>query len=103
MKKLLLAGIAALLLATGTAHAIDVVDGPRGERDNRKWVWRCSLPRMPSEEQEAEAERCCKRWPNVPNCNGDYEKAMSLPRCAKLPFLANIKCAERVLEEKRKR
>jgi hypothetical protein len=52
----------------------------------------CSRP-YPNEEQEAETERCCKRWPNAPHCNGDYTRAMSLPRCAKLPHLANIKCA----------
>jgi hypothetical protein len=39
--------------------------------------------------------KCSKR-------NVDYMKAMSLPRCAKLPHLANIKCAERILEEKKK-
>jgi hypothetical protein len=87
MKKTLLAGIAALLMATGTAAA----------DDTRKWIWRCALAHTPSEEQEAEAERCCKRWPNAPQCNGDYTRAMSLPRCAKLPHLANIKCAERIL------
>jgi hypothetical protein len=84
MKTLLLTGLAALFLATGTAQAAE---------DTRKWIWRCALVHTPSEEQEAEAERCCKRWPNAPHCNGDYTRAMSLPRCAKLPHLANIKCA----------
>ena len=88
MKKLLLTGIAALFLAMGTAHAAE---------DTRKWIRRCALVHTPSEEQETEAKRCCKRWPNAPHCNGDYTKAMSLPRCAKLPHLANIKCAERIL------
>ena len=89
----LLTGIAALFLATGTAHAAE---------DTRKWAWRCSLPHTPSDERMEEHEQCCKRWPNVPYCNGDYTKAMSLPRCAKLPHLANIKCAERILEKKKK-
>jgi len=93
MKKTLFAGITALFLTTGTAHAAE---------DTRKWIWRCAIPHTPNGEQLAEAERCCKRWPNAPNCNGDYTRAMSLPRCAKLPHLANIKCAERILEEKKK-
>src|SRR5262252_4640934 len=87
MKKLLLTSVAALFLTTGTAHA----------EDTRKWIWRCSIPHTPGKEQMEEAERCCKRWPNAPNCNGDYARAMSLPRCAKLPFEANVKCAERIL------
>jgi hypothetical protein len=87
MKRLFLTGVAALFLPTGTAPA----------EDTRKWIWRCALVHTPSEEQEAEAEHCCKRWPNAPHCNGDYTRAMSLPRCAKLPHLANIKCAERIL------
>ena len=40
MKKALLAGIAALLLATGAAHAAE---------DTRKWAWRCSFPHTPSD------------------------------------------------------
>jgi hypothetical protein len=60
------------------------------------------FPHTPSEEQMEEHEQCCKQWPNVPHCNGDYTKAMSLPRCAKLPHFANIKSAERILEEKKK-
>ena|SRR5215471_6802784 len=84
----LIAGTAALLLATGAAHAIE---------DTRKWIWRCSFPHAPSDEQLEEHEQCCKRWPNAPNCNGDYAKAMDTPRCAKLPFAANVKCAERIL------
>jgi hypothetical protein len=91
--KLFLTGIATLFLATGAAHAAE---------DTRKWVWRCSFPHTPSDEQMEEHEQCCKQWPNVPHCNGDYTKAMSLPRCAKLPHLANVKCAERILEEKKK-
>jgi hypothetical protein len=42
-----IAGVAALLLATGAARAAE---------DTRKWIWRCSFPHTPSEEQEAEAE-----------------------------------------------
>jgi hypothetical protein len=84
--------LATLFLATGAAHA----------EDTRKWIWRCSIPHTPGKEQMEEAERCCKRWPNAPNCNGDYARAMSLPRCAKLPHEANVKCAERILEEKKR-
>src|SRR5262249_20236982 len=93
MKKLLLTSAIVLFLATGAAHAAE---------DTRKWVWRCSIPHAPGSEQLEEQERCCKRWPNVPNRNGDYARAMSLSRCAKLPFVANMKCAERILEEKKK-
>jgi hypothetical protein len=48
MKKALIAGVALVLIATGTAPA----------EDTRKWIWRCALVHTPSEEQEAEAERC---------------------------------------------
>ena len=92
VRQLLMASVAVLLLATGTAHAAE---------DTRKWIWRCALVHTPSEEQEAEAERCCKRWPNASHCNGDYTRAMSL--CEKLPHLANIKCAERILVEGKKK
>ena len=88
MKKLALTAIAVLFLATGTAHAAE---------DTRKWIWRCSFPHTPNGEQIEEHEQCCKQWPNAPNCNGDYAKAMSVPRCAKLPFEANVKCAEQIL------
>src|SRR5262249_56556173 len=78
----------ALFLATRTAHAAE---------DTRKWIWRCALVHTPSEEQEAKAERCCKRRANAPHCNGDYTKALSLPPCAKLPHLAHIKIPERII------
>src|SRR5262245_41915836 len=110
IKKLLLTGIAALFLATGTAHAAEditpAVEGCQAgnqeacalvAKDTRKWIWRCALVHTPSDELMEAHEQCCKRWPNAPHCNGDYTRAMSLPRCAKLPHLANIKCAERIL------
>jgi hypothetical protein len=87
MKTAFLTSIAALFLATGAVHA----------EDTRKWIWRCSFPHTPGQEQIEEHEQCCKRWPNAPNCNGDYARAMDTPRCAKLPFAANVKCAERIL------
>jgi hypothetical protein len=68
--------LAVLFLATGTAHA----------EDTRKWIWRCGLVHAPGQEQLDEHERCCKRWPNVPNCNGDYAKAMSVPTVREIAF-----------------
>ena len=62
MRAAFLTGIAALFLATGAAHAAE---------DTRKWIWRCSFPHAPGDEQMEEHERCCKRWPNVPHCNGE--------------------------------
>ena len=110
IKKLLLVGIAALFLAAGTAHAIEESPEPpewmeimtKDGHDNRPWVAKCALHRTPSGELIEWGELCCKRYPNVPHCNGDYTRVMSLPRCAKLPHLANIKCAERILERKKK-
>ncbi len=105
MKKLL-TGIAALFLATGPtpAPAQDCdYNSPsyfkckESQEKHTPWLNRCSVPHTPSEFQMDWSEQCCKRWPNAPNCNGDYARAMSVPRCAKLPHLANIKCAERIL------
>jgi hypothetical protein len=87
--------------AEGNQEACALVQEHR-RQDRQKWVWRCSFPHTPNDEQLEEHGRCCVRWPNVPFCNGDYARAMSLPRCAKLPHSANIKCAERVLERKKR-
>jgi len=97
MKKLLLTSIAALFLAPGAATAEPPdLEGPvhHPHSYSKDEINRCSLPHAPGDEQLEENERCCKRWPNVPDCNGDWTRAMSMPRCAKLPHLANIKCAE---------
>jgi hypothetical protein len=88
--KLFLSGIAALFLATGAAHAAE----------DTKWAWRCSFPHTPSDEQMEEHEQCCKRWPNVPHCNGEWMRAVEL--CAKLPRIAELKCVDRILEGKKK-
>jgi hypothetical protein len=94
--------IAALVfMALWPAHAQEF-DTYRGDKDTRPWVARCAIPHTPSDKRLEEYERCCKRWPNFPQCNGEWTKAMSLPRCAKLPHLANVRCAERILERKKK-
>ena len=79
MKKLLLTSIAAMLLATGTAMAEPPdLEGPvhHPHSYSRDEIGRCFLPHTPGNEQLAEHEQCCKRWPNVPYCNGDWTRAM---------------------------
>jgi hypothetical protein len=100
MKTALLVGCAALLMATS---AMGEEWGAEWQKmqNTRKWVDRCSVGRTPDEERSEAYEQCCKRWPKAPHCTDDYVKAMSVPRCAKLPHLANIRCAERILEAKK--
>src|SRR6516165_461722 len=87
----LITGIAALFLATGAAHAAE---------DTRKWVWRCSFPHTPSDEQMEEHEQCCKQWPNVPHCNGHHSTSMPQPQSAKLPNLTPTRGAYQKPPEK---
>ena len=104
MKKLLLAGVAALFLPTGTAIAEPPdLEGPvhHPHSYSRDEIGRCSLPHTPSDERLEEYEQCCKRWPNVPYCNGDWTRAMQTIRCNKLEHLANVRCAGRLLERKK--
>ena len=106
MKRTLLAGIAALFLATGPtpspAQDCDY-NSPSYFKCKEKQEKhtpsrnRCSVPHEPNGFQIDWSEQCCKRWPNAPICNGDWARAMETPRCAKLPFEANVKCAERIL------
>jgi len=101
----LLTGIVALFLATGTATAEPPdLEGPvrHPHSYSRDEIGRCSLPHTPSDERLEEHEQCCKRWPNVPYCNGDWTRAMQTIRCNKLEHLANVRCAERLLERKKK-
>jgi hypothetical protein len=96
--------IAALLLATGTATAEPQdLEGPvrHPHSYSRDEIDRCSLPHAPGDEQLEEQERCCKRWPNVPFCNGDWTRAMGTKQCFRLEHLANVRCAERLLERKK--
>jgi hypothetical protein len=105
MKKALLTGVAALFLATGAATAEPPdLEGPvhHPHSYSRDEIGRCSLPHTPSDERLEEHEQCCKRWPNVPYCNGDWTRAMQTIRCNTLEHLANVRCAERLLERKKK-
>ena len=106
VKKGFLIGVAALFLATGATpspaqncdyNSPSYFKCKEKQEKRTPWIWRCSFPHAPNGYQLDWSEQCCKRWPNAPNCNGDYAKAMSVPRCAKLPFEANVKCAERIL------
>src|SRR5262249_62254889 len=81
MKKLLLTGIAALFLATGPtpAPAQDCdYNSPsyfkckESQEKHTPWLNRCSFPHTPNGFQLDWSEQCCKRWPNAPNCNGDW-------------------------------
>src|SRR5262245_19748861 len=56
---------AAVFPATGAVHAAEYT---------QKWVWRCSFPHTPNDEQMEEHEQGC----NQTHRNGDYTKAMSL-------------------------